>query len=241
MIKNRRKIRTKKQWSYYFKENFLALNPYTFSNLNSRKWEKLKTRFFKQYWRLKKRNEIRKNTSHKSLNSIKTGAKIRRFRTYYKISLKNKHKFKVFFGIKTEKKFKNFLRTSFKYKKKSDAFYGKLQRRLDIFLVNSLFFTNLESARIFIKNGAILVNGIPITKIDYIIRNIDIVGVIPQFHLYVYNNLKNAILKGKKFKKTNEINLRTLELIPCGKKYETLLNLNQTTIAFDLIQKSYKR
>lgn len=253
MIKQHRKIRTKKQWSYYFKENFLALNPYTFSNLNSRKWEKLKIRFFKQYWRLKQKNIVLKNNNkqirkkeqlvRREQKKQKT-AKIRRFKTYYKISLKNKHKFKVFFNIKTEKKFKNFLRASFKYKKKSDAFYGKLQRRLDVFLVNSLFFTNLESARIFIKNGAILVNGVPITKIDYIIRNIDIVGIIPQFHIYIYNNLKNAILNGKKLKKTNEINLRTLEVIPCGIKSKddtSLEKLIQSPIALDLIQKAYKR
>lgn len=132
MIKQHRKIRTKKQWSYYFKENFLALNPYTFSNLNSRKWEKLKIRFFKQYWRLKQKNITQKNktqqqsVSLKGQDSVNQSQKlqksrkvhnIRRFRTYYKVSLKNKHKFKVFFNIKTEKKFKNFLRTSFKYKK----------------------------------------------------------------------------------------------------------------------------
>ena len=253
MVKKHRKIRTKKQWSYYFKENFLALNPYTFSNLNSRKWEKLKIRFFKQYWRLNGVGARGRNTVKKSENirkyakkSVSTKQQIRRFKTYYKVSLKNKHKFKVFFNIKTEKKFKNFLRTSFKYKKKSDAFYNKLERRLDIFLVNSLFFNNLESARIFIKNGAVLVNGVPITRIDYLIRNIDIVGIIPQFHVYIYNNLKNSILMGKKFKKTNEINLRTLEVIPCGQKNQTkgstsLENLISSPIAFNLIQKSYKR
>jgi ribosomal protein S4 len=231
MINKHKKIRTKKQWSFYFKENFFKLNPYSFSNLNSRKWEKLKIRFFKHYWRIAGKTAPKK---------FKT--RIRRFKTYYKISLKNKHKFKLYFKIKTEKKFKKLLRTTFKYKKKSDAFYGKLQRRLDIFLMNCLFFKDLETARIFIKNGAILINGQPVKQSNYFVRNIDIVGVLSHFHLYIYNNIKKSISEGKLLKTNNEINFRTLEVVPCGFLKKDQINLIVgSPMALDLIQKSYKR
>lgn len=223
VLSSNRKTRTKKQWSYYFRENFFWKNPTSFLINKGKKWRFLNQRFLKNFWRKKKLGRKRPY--------------LRRLKTYFKQSLKNKHKFKLYFAIKNEKKLKFFLRQSIKLKRPEIGFYALLQRRLDYILVRSNMVPHLKIARAFIKNGFIFVNDKVILKPEYVVKNIDAVRVDFYFKNYVYNNL---LKKCKKQRKNIEINLFTLEFMPYGflKKRPLVIRSN---IALELVRRAYLR
>lgn len=228
ILDRKREVRTRKQWTFYFKENFFRKNPRVFLKNSKRKWRFLKQRFFNQ---VKNGKRFRRRKF-----------RLRRLRPFFKLTLRNKHKFKIYYGLKTEKKFKKFIRLSLNLKREEVAFYAIIQRRLDTLLVSSGMLPNIYIARVFIRNKHIFVNDRIETKAGYIVKNMEVVRVSEFFKKFVYKNLSRKYKKRKCLKKQKniELNLNTLELSPYGfiKGKKKAL---KSKIALDLIRRSYRR
>jgi ribosomal protein S4 len=246
------KGRTKIQWMHYLRENFWRKDPFYFYRFRRRKWRFLKKRFRRAYFFHRKRYGLYKKKYNRR-------NPYRKKRHYYRRLLKEKHRFKLYYDISSEKKFKKILRKSLRYKKQRLAFYNLLTHRLDSILVLSNFVKDMKMAKLFIENNLVFVNGRIVSEIDYRIGISDIISISEKIKTYILNRLRRKMKRitfcKKKRKKRRrrrkvkflsssssffEINYKTLEIIIYNDFKESFFKI-PVKMAFDLIRRAYRR
>jgi ribosomal protein S4 len=237
---------------HYLRENFWRKDPFYFYKFRRRKWRFLKKRFRRAFFFHRKRYGLYKKKYNRK-------NPYRKKRHYYRRLLKEKHRFKLYYNISSEKKFKRILRKSFKYKKQRLAFYNFLTCRLDSILVLSNFAKDMKMAKLFIENDLVFVNGRTVSEIDYCVGISDIISIDERIQAFILNRLRRKMKRIKFCKKIRkkrrrrqkirflsssssffEINYKTLEILIYDNFKESFFRV-PIKIAFDLIRRTYRR
>ena len=260
----KRRLLQKQYWNTFKKSKE---NETSFQKFTKKKWIDLITRLNRKNSKLKEtKNNYLFNTQNINTNEQKSKIfpqpnynlsykfllqkRLLKKRRYFKIMLQQKHRFKLYFRINKEKKFKKILRKSFKVLHEKRVFDQNIINRLDSILVSINFCKNKEIAQELIKTGFIFINNKKCFNFSYKVTSYDIISIDDKIKLYILKNLKKQIQKSKyltnlqkvtkKVSKVFEINYETLDVILLDDNNLTHFKDNDK-ISLDFIRRAYKK
>jgi len=149
---------------------------------------------------------------------------------YFKKSLLNHRKSKIYFGFHKTSLLKKVIkrcflkRAQYKYLKEIEL-CSILERRLDLILLRVGFVSNLFEAKQLISHKKILVNGIKSKCFSTILKKGDIISLDPSVKNQIQTRLRSRILKIKKKISTFdniEVSIKSLKIIVIKKKIKIL-------------------